>query len=374
MTDELPEVLRKACEEKVNAELLPVSEQAQFLQLTLTDFIDHYGADVRRRTVGAMLVAIGVEPPLPDPRFAESSKDLRGCLLAMLEWVGGLPVPIQEDPPSSEPEPAIAVVALPAMQRPADPEDIAAADRIMNQITAMDFCAEHPLRLAHLLQALVADCRMLMQRLPSTHHKTAQLSSAIRTLGSVRKRENVDAFILGLAREHREDWSRVANEARARIARFDRDTENAITPGQTTNGNGKKTNGNGVVALDPHEWPELARLRARIEEGKKVIIVGGWQCRDKMVLVKTRLGVDVEWYETDPNKPLAAEGAVQRIKGGRVAAVVVLESLLTHKDWKRIVAACDAGKIPRACANRGGIGSFEKAFAEVETQIGSEGS
>ncbi len=118
-----------------------------------------------------------------------------------------------------------------------------------------------------------------------------------------------------------------------------------------------------------HEWPELPALRKRIEGGGRVMVVGGWQCNDKIQLVRERLGLEIEWCQTDKNKPNAVDEAVSRVKGGKVVAVVVLEGLVSHKDWKRIVAASDGASVPRANAYRGGVGSLETAFVEIERKL-----
>ena len=74
-------------------------------------------------------------------------------------------------------------------------------------------------------EALVADARLAMERVPPTHALHRRLDGAISRLGGLRRDLGVTGFVKGLSRDHRADWERVAREARRRVQAFDEDVE-----------------------------------------------------------------------------------------------------------------------------------------------------
>jgi hypothetical protein len=111
-------------------------------------------------------------------------------------------------------------------------------------------------------------------------------------------------------------------------------------------------------------------LRERlIQIGRTVVLVGGLSRREKLALIHERFGLEVEWYEIEDDGPKATDTIVKRIKAGGIGAVILLEGLMGHKVSKRVIGACQACNIPYVRADRGGSGSLELAFVELDRKL-----
>ncbi len=103
-----------------------------------------------------------------------------------------------------------------------------------------------------------------------------------------------------------------------------------------------------------------------------VVIVGGLRREEKLRIVNERFGLEeVEWHEIDSDSPRATDSIVNRIRNGSVGAVVVLQGLMAHKVSKRIYDACHSCNVPYALADKGGTGTLEQAFSELERKLAS---
>ena len=390
MSTEIPEMLRLAIEKKVEQEVQPVRDALCRLRGCMTAYELFVEQDAQRRAVEAMLAALGQPAPDADATLVDATEAI---LYALDDVLGMLrkpePAPAAPEPesalpsggvtsPSPCPAPVSEVAAVPspaparATSHPthADPAVVRLAWRTIDEIDNTEFKDEHPVRLAPLLEALVAECRWRMEQLPVSHDLQEHLSTAVRYLGRMRKEHGVSEFILGMAYSHKEDWARVSRAARARIAKFDLDAGTPIIP-KKSNGNGKSSSNGSSEKEDRtvYQWPEFKCLRSRIDQGKTIVVVGGGKREEKLQSVRERFGLEATWHETEQNSPRKAEDMVDRIKkGGRVAAVVILNGLMSHTDYNRISEACSLSKVPCTLADRGGIRSLEEAFVEIERQ------
>jgi hypothetical protein len=105
---------------------------------------------------------------------------------------------------------------------------------------------------------------------------------------------------------------------------------------------------------------------------RAVVITGGLRKEEKVRLINQRFGVQVDWFEIDgveSSSPRAIESIAARIRSGRVGAVVFLNGQMAHKDWNVLVSACNQVGVVYANADRGGIGSIERAFQEIERRL-----
>lgn len=130
-------------------------------------------------------------------------------------------------------------------------------------------------------------------------------------------------------------------------------------PSRPKEGNGKTS----------HTWPALPNLRTALSTGKTLMFVGGWRSTDKLATVRARFGLEPEWYETNPARPHHSAKACNRIRGGKVAAVVAIEGFMTHKDWRRISDACASTSVPMVKGDTAGVGSLEAALAEIDSKL-----
>ncbi len=102
---------------------------------------------------------------------------------------------------------------------------------------------------------------------------------------------------------------------------------------------------------------------------RALVIAGGLRKEAKLRLIQQRFGVPVEWHEIDSDAQRDVEAIVNRIRSGRVGAVVILNGLMAHKVWNRIVQACAQYNVPYATADKGGTGSIEQAFDDLERRL-----
>ncbi len=115
-------------------------------------------------------------------------------------------------------------------------------------------------------------------------------------------------------------------------------------------------------------YTHLTTLTLRMGQ-RAIVITGGLRKDAKLRLIRQRFGVPVEWHEIDSDAPRDVDAIVNRIRSGRVGAVVVLNGLMAHKVWNQIVQACGQYNIPYTTADTGGTGAIEQAFNDLERRL-----
>ena len=117
-----------------------------------------------------------------------------------------------------------------------------------------------------------------------------------------------------------------------------------------------------------HLYAKLTSLT--LQMGQRAIVIAGGLCKEaKLRTIQRRFGVQVEWHEIDSDAQRDVEALVNRIRSGRVGAVVILHGLMAHKVWERIVHACSQHGVPYTNAARGGTGVIEQAFNDLERRL-----
>jgi hypothetical protein len=117
---------------------------------------------------------------------------------------------------------------------------------------------------------------------------------------------------------------------------------------------------------------DLPRLRARASQAE-VVLVGGVVKNEKLDRVRARTGIEVDWVGLDVGKSAAAVAALaKRIRDGRLAALVLLNGLLDHKQSEPLISAARDVGLPVAYADKAGKGALVKAFVELERRLGDE--
>lgn len=87
---------------------------------------------------------------------------------------------------------------------------------------------------------------------------------------------------------------------------------------------------------------------------RALVIAGGLRKEAKLRLIQQRFGVPVEWHEIDSDAQRDVEAIVNRIRSGRVGAVILLTGLMAHKVREKIVGACAQYNVPYTTAATGG--------------------
>jgi hypothetical protein len=112
-------------------------------------------------------------------------------------------------------------------------------------------------------------------------------------------------------------------------------------------------------------WP---RLRAAMAEHKLVVI--GALSRDRSESVPEGFAEHIEWIDTERDGVHALGNLPQRIRNGRVAALVILDRAVKHKHSEPAVAAARDAQVPTAFAGQGGRASLERAFTQLDGMLG----
>lgn len=102
---------------------------------------------------------------------------------------------------------------------------------------------------------------------------------------------------------------------------------------------------------------------------RALVIAGGLRKEAKLQTIQQRFGLTVEWHEIDSDAQRDVEAIVNRIRSGRVGAVILLNGLMAHKVWNKIATACTQYSVPYVQAGTGGTGSIEQAFTELERRL-----
>lgn len=218
----------------------------------------------------------------------------------------------------------------------------------------------HDIRLGAVLQAIVADVRGLQARFPEGHPARRRLDGTIRRITAIRAERDL-GFINGLKRDAQANWHLVAREARKRIAAFDADAEVGAPKARPSKPAKAKAP---TASRDEIEQP-LPNLIALNAE-RPVILVGGIKKNEVIEQVRAHHGLDVEWAAMQGTNARAAEHLYERIKHGRVGAVVILEGLTGTSQVKTVVEACKSASLPFAYGGRAGTESLRSALTELE--------
>ena len=102
---------------------------------------------------------------------------------------------------------------------------------------------------------------------------------------------------------------------------------------------------------------------------RALVIAGGLRKEAKLRVIQQRFGIEAEWHEIDSDAPRDVETITNRIRSGRVGAVILLTGLMGHKVREKIVQACAHHGVPFVSADTGGTGSIEHAFTELERKL-----
>lgn len=351
-------LLHAALDARVKTDAGPVQEACSAVRSALDDYELAYIAEAQDKALAAALKALGqTVEPLPDRDLEGEAETLRLALARMLALL------VKPEPASVTPS-----ATAPAPVRVVSPAVTEAAWTLLEEIDEVDYAEQPPIRLGHLLQAQIAECRLYADQLPVGSKLQDNLSSAIRFLGRMRKQYTPNTFINGLAYSARADWAKISRDARGRIAVFDADSDRPLVP--------RKNGGNGNVkgADQPREGaadraiPKLPGLRGRLNGTKTLIMYGGNKRVEKLRTIQDRCGLQIEWCEHEPSSPRLCDEVTSRVKGGSVAAVIVLNGFMSHASYKRITETCSAMKVPWAYAERGGVSHVANALSEIEKQ------
>lgn len=369
---ELALVLQNACDAKVQAEVRPLAERAAALRSCLSTFETAFREDAQQRVLTAMLSAVNQEAPEPLKALEEERPKLRTALLDLLELIGGSPPVLRVVPeaePSSAKTPPPPTLAGQTVQALADAafapfEDdptpsreekilTSSAQRLIEEIEDLatsDLKPRPPIQIATHIQALTAEVRLLLPKLPGTHHLFWQLEKSIPMLTKIRAESCPHNYVRGLAKDHVDDWEKIARDSREKMAGFEGGEDESLAP---------------PAPPAPIEWPALRRRL----QNKPLVIAGGIEKPEKLRTIKDRFNIQAEWLAINNGGPRSTASIVQRIKTGGISAIIILEGLIGHPTSRKLMDACLSSNVPYTLGYRGGIGDVEKSLGELDREI-----
>ncbi|MDF3067643.1 MAG: hypothetical protein K0R38_3244 [Polyangiaceae bacterium] len=109
------------------------------------------------------------------------------------------------------------------------------------------------------------------------------------------------------------------------------------------------------------------KLRAAFGSQKLVVI--GALSRDRSDSVPDGFGEHTEWIDTERDGVHALGNLPQRIRQGRVCALIILDRAVKHKHSEPALAAARDAHVPTAFAGQGGRASLERALTQLEGML-----
>lgn len=113
-------------------------------------------------------------------------------------------------------------------------------------------------------------------------------------------------------------------------------------------------------------WPLLRVVLL----SQKLVVIGALS-RDRSESAPAGIAEHIEWIDTERDGVHALGNLPQRIRQGRVAAVVILDRAVKHKHSEPALAAARDAKVPTAFAGQGGRASLERALTQIEGMLGA---
>lgn len=359
--------IHAACETQIDNLVAP--SKAKLMRVRA--LLDAFEANLRLRAQNQVMARVHAALGQPPPSTPDVLDDIEEQLFAELDslvpdWAEAKPV-VSPQPTQRETVPVSVVRIIPPKTHTTpEPtaEDIATAKALISEIERTDYSAGHPLRMAPLMQAHAAEIRCALLRIPERHPVGWQLTQLVSRLARAKTDANIQPFIRGLSRNNRPtDWARLALESRKQVARFDVDAETSNTapaPAKKTKKAAKEDDRQTIF-----NWPSLPNLRERLTKGP-LIFAGGVAVPNKLSSIQTRFGIAAEWHPIEDSSPRAVSSLVEKIRKGKVGAVVLLTGLLGHDAWRSIFEACKASGVPCAAGDKGGLGDVQMALDGLE--------
>lgn len=188
--------------------------------------------------------------------------------------------------------------------------------------------------------------------------RVASIEAALRAYERALELEIAEAFALehGLKLPARAERALDAARKLANAVAALPELASAASPPNT----GKKS-----AARDAELAPESEPSKPR-SAGGKLVIIGALSGREKSGSLPLELDADVEWIDTERDGVHAVGNLPQRIRQGRVGAVVILDRIVSHKHSEPVVAAAREARVPLAFAGQGGKAQMARALAQIE--------
>lgn len=361
----LTNLLETAAAATAKAEFQHIASHVQRLRATLDAYEQLAWKHAERKVIERVFSALGADVPADGAVPEESVVFARTELsLAMTEFATVLDIVEKTTP--SEPSPVVIPrppIPLPPVETNAD--DVEHAKRLLKEIDELrreDLRKHNAIRLRPLLQAMAAEARMLVERLPEhdPHHRN--LIERFHTIVQMKSDAGVADFILGLASNAKGDWAAIARENRRTVSHFDVDVAEAIAKASTKPVKVEATD-------EPEALKKYPRLVQYTKEHGPLLLIGGLKIDSRIDQVSRDFGFVCEWVEIPKSSPRIVGSTTARIASGKIGVVVILEHFMGHPVCKALMKACQASNVTYATAGKGGKGALDLAFMVLEGKL-----
>lgn len=112
------------------------------------------------------------------------------------------------------------------------------------------------------------------------------------------------------------------------------------------------------------------------QDGRPLLIFGGFVVEEKRKTIEERSGLRVEWVsnERSGNGDTECENAQKRIRNGQYSGVIMLNELMSHRQGDTLIKAAKAAGIHHAVGKKGGTAALMSALELFEKQRAEEES
>lgn len=114
------------------------------------------------------------------------------------------------------------------------------------------------------------------------------------------------------------------------------------------------------------------RLTAAVQGGQRLVVVGALSGRDRAEALPPELAQAAEWIDTEREGHHAIGNLPQRVRQGRVAALVILHRAVGHRHTEAVMAAARDVDVPLAFAGQGGKASLQRALVQLELALSQQ--
>ena len=129
-----------------------------------------------------------------------------------------------------------------------------------------------------------------------------------------------------------------------------------------------------VESEDESIEEEVVATRGRFpvlqEDGRPLLIFGGFVVEQKKKTIETRTGLKVDWVsnERNGNGDSECDTAQRRIRNGQYSGLIMLNELMSHRQSDQLVKAAKAAGIHHAVGKKGGTAAIMGALDMFEQQ------
>ncbi len=179
--------------------------------------------------------------------------------------------------------------------------------------------------------------------------------------------------IFGLALSHRGDWTARADRAKRAREQAQDPSRRALTSRIEIPVSLRAAVVAGAAAENesgPSDFPDVPRLK-ELCALKPLVLLGGTVEPEKLERLKSLLGKNVDWIETSDGNAQGVSSLADRVRGGRIGAVMVLEELIGHRHFNLVVEAARTSTplTPVGYGRKAGKGAVNEALAAIEKQL-----